>query len=72
MNQTLLQMLRTLEEQTMEHWPEHIGELVWVYNTTMYSTTGYTPASLMFGRSFRCTTDLFLSKADEGPSTWTT
>lgn len=43
MNHTLLQMLRILlGEQKKEYCPEHIDELVWVYNNTIHSTTGYT------------------------------
>lgn len=38
-----------------------MDELVWVYNNTIHSTMGYTPANLMFGRNVRCPTDLILT-----------
>ena len=48
LNQTLLNMLRTLEEEKQHRWPEFLPSLVQAYNATLHSSTGYAPAYLMF------------------------
>lgn len=42
-NQTLLKMLRTLEEEKQNSWPQYLPELVRAYNYTAHSAPGYTP-----------------------------
>lgn len=42
-NQTLLNMLRSLETARQLHWPECLPELVHAYNYTVHSATGYVP-----------------------------
>lgn len=59
-NQTLLNMLRTLEEGKQNHWPEYLPELVHAYNNTVHSATGYAPSFLMFGRHLRLPVDVSL------------
>ncbi|XP_073427382.1 uncharacterized protein [Dendrobates tinctorius] len=49
-NQTLIQILKTLEEDRKIHWPDFVAELVWVYNNRVHRTTGYTPYTLLFSR----------------------
>ena len=65
-NQTLLNMLGTLEEKNKENWKAHVPALVHAYNSTRHETTGYTPHFLMFGRHPRLAVDAFLGiSADE-------
>ncbi|KAK7945594.1 hypothetical protein WMY93_001322 [Mugilogobius chulae] len=59
-NQTLLNMLRSLEEEKQNRWPEYLPELVHAYNNTEHSATGYAPSFLMFGRHLRLPVDVGL------------
>ena len=73
-NQTLLNMLRSLDTDKQNRWSEHLPELVHAYNNTVHSATGYAPAFLMFGRHLRRPVDVELgmppSEARVGISDW--
>lgn len=60
--------LGTLEEDKKETWPDHVGELVFMYNNAVHSSTAFTPFHLIFGRHSRLPNDvkLGLSPSEEG------
>nr|XP_054592228.1 uncharacterized protein LOC129157094 [Nothobranchius furzeri] len=68
MNQTLLNMLRSLEAERQRRWPEYLPELLAAYNNTVHSSTGYAPSFLMFGRHLRQPVDLSLGVSRKLPS----
>ncbi|KAJ8044512.1 hypothetical protein HOLleu_07281 [Holothuria leucospilota] len=49
-NQTLLNLLGTLEDEKKQNWREHVAPLVHAYNCTRNDATGESPYMLMFGR----------------------
>ena len=59
-NQTLLNMLGTLEEDKKVEWKKHVPTMVHAYNSTRHESTGLTPHFLMFGRHPRLALDAFL------------
>ena len=60
MNQTLLKMLRTLPESQKSRWPEAVNKMVYSYNCTQHSSTGYSPYFLLFGREPNLPIDVIL------------
>lgn len=59
-NQTLLNLLGTLEIDQQARWVDYLPTLTHAYNNSVHSSTGYAPTYLMFGRHVRLPLDLLL------------
>ena len=59
-NQTLLNMLGTLESHQKDDWRSYVAPLVHSYNATRHDSTGYSPYFSMFGRHPRLAVDAYL------------
>ena len=61
----ICQNLKTLEENEKKSWKDHVQKLVYVYNCTKNTTTGYAPYFLLFGRKPRLPIDLILKPTNK-------
>ena len=59
-NQTLLNMLGTLQDSQKHDWKSYVASLVHSYNATKHDSIGYSPFILMFGRHPRLAVDACL------------
>ena len=59
-NQTLLNMLGTLEDHQKKDWKSYVVPLVHSYNATRHDSTGYSPFFLMFDGHSRLAIDAYL------------
>ena len=57
-NRTLLNLLSTASGQHQPEWDMNLSKLCLAYNTSVQSTTGYSPFFLMFGREARLPIDI--------------
>ena len=66
-NQTLLNMLRTLQNYQKQNWISYVAPLVHAYNSNKDVSTGFSQFFLMFGRHRRLAVDacLGLNSSDE-------
>ena len=64
-NRTLHDRLRTLSTMKKRRWPDYLPELVYSYNCTPYSTTGYAPYYLFFGREPKMPIDHLLGVTED-------
>ena len=64
MNQTILNMMRTLEEAEKSRWKYSLNKLIHAYNCTRNETTGYSPYYWMFGREPQLPIDLILDNPE--------
>ena len=48
-NYTLHNLLKALDKEQKANWPLHLLSLVFAYNATLHSVTGYQTYELMFG-----------------------
>ena len=69
-NRTLHSLLQTLSHEQKQRWPNHIQGLVFCYNTTPHSTTGYSPYYLLFGRHPRLPLDAIVCRDPEPVTDW--
>ena len=51
-------MLSTCSEEQPKEWDQHLSKLCMAYNTSVHSTTGYSPFFPMFGREAHLPIDL--------------
>ena len=59
-NSTLINMIKTLEQEHKVKWTTHLNTLCSAYNSTVHSSTGFSPYWLMMGRKPRLAVDLNL------------
>ena len=59
-NQTLFGLLKSLNREKKPNWPQHLPSLVFAYNATPHSTTGFQPYELMFGHKAPIPCDTWL------------
>ena len=57
-NRTLLNMISTCPMEHPSDWDLYLSKLCLAYNSSVQSTTGYSPLFLMFGREARLPIDL--------------
>ena len=62
-NHTLIGLLQTLPKEQKANWPLYIPSLVFTYNATPHSITGYQPYKLMFGHNAPAICDAWLGLA---------
>ena len=67
-NQTLFGLLKFLNKEKKPNQPQHLPSLVFAYNMTPHSTTGFQPYELMFGckAPMPCNAWLILDQYQEG------
>ena len=60
----MIGLLPSLSKEQKANWPLHLPSLVFVYNATPHSTTGYQPYELMFGHKAPTICNAWLRLAD--------
>ena len=63
-NQTLSNLLGTLDPKEKPDWKSHVGPLVHAYNATKHDSTKHSPFLFMFGREPRLPIDLAMGLPD--------
>ena len=67
MNQTIIDMIRKLEEDRKACWSEHLPELLMAYNATCSAVTGYSPYYLLFSRRPKIPVDYLFPTLRDSP-----
>ena len=68
-NRTLLDMLATTVGNHQADWQHYIRKLCLAYNSSIHSTTGFSPFFLMFGRQVKLPIDLMYGTNQTEPGT---
>ena len=63
-NRTLIGLIKSLESSDRRKWPQMLPHLVFIYNSTQHSVTGFSPYALMFGREPQIPLDHLLGRVD--------
>ena len=69
-NRTLFSLMRSLDQGQKPNWPTYLPSLVFAYNATPHSTTGYQPYELMFGRKAPTPCDNWLGLGNYKPASF--
>ena len=62
-NKTLCGLIKSLDNKSRSQWPQLLPHLLFIYNATPHSVTGYAPYTLMFGREPSVPLDNLLNSA---------
>ena len=57
-----------MNEENLNDWNSNLPQLVFAYNTSVHSATGFTPFFLMFGEEARIPCQILFGKSLEKPS----
>ena len=69
-NRTLFSLMRMLDQEQKPNWPTYLPSLVFAYNATPHSTTGYQPYKLMFSRKAPMPCDNWLGLQNYQPASF--
>ena len=71
-NRTLLNMLASYTQEHPSTWEDHPQRVCMVYNSSLHSTTGYSPFYLMSGHEERLPLDVMYGTSCDAPQTHNT